>query len=273
MQSYRFRNRSCRTLQYGAVLGIGLLFSRSAVFAAQQGHSPGEQNAASSLSKLIPPLEETGFKQIFDGKTLAGWDCDTDFWRVENGAIIGETKLDHQPKQNTFCIWKGGRPGDFDLKLQYRLTGVNDGNSGIQYRSVERPDVAKWVMQGYQADIDLKQQYTGQIYEERGRAFVCLRGQLSYIPNGRKPAAIGAVGDNDQLKSLIKLDDWNDVEIIARGNILIQLWNGRVMSELIDDDAAGRKMDGEIGIQVHRLPNAAMKIETRNIRLKLLSTQ
>jgi hypothetical protein len=249
-----------RKLIYGLVLGAAFALLHSPSLVAQQ-------------SKPIPPLEETGFQPIFDGKSMDGWDCDPDFWRVENGAIVGETKLDHQPKQNTFCIWKGGKPGNFDLKLQYRLTGTNDGNSGIQYRSIERPDVAKWVLQGYQADIDLKQQYTGQIYEERGRAFVCLRGQLAYIPNGHKPAAIGEVGDNEQLKSVIKIDDWNDVEIIARGNVLIQLWNGRLMSELIDDDVAGRKMDGEIGIQVHRLPNAAMKIETRNIRLKTLSLQ
>jgi len=246
-----------------AVLGLSLLLFVAAGLMAQERSS----------SSPVPPLEETGFKQIFNGKTLDAWDCDPDFWRVQDGAIVGETRMDHQPKQNTFCIWKGGTPGNFDLKLQYRLTGVNDGNSGIQYRSIERPDVAKWVMQGYQADIDLKQQYTGQIYEERARGFVCLRGQASYIANGQKPGAIGTVGDNQALKSLIKIDDWNDVEIIARGNVLIQLWNGHLMSELIDDDTSGRKMDGEIGIQVHRLPNAAMKIETRNIRLKIFPSE
>jgi hypothetical protein len=226
-----------------------------------------------SAALPVPALEETGFKPIFDGKTLQDWDCDSDFWRVTDGAIVGETRVEHQPKQNTFCIWKGGSPANFDLKLQYRLTGVNDGNSGIQYRSIERPDVAKWVMQGYQADIDLKQRYTGQIYEERGRGFVSLRGQISYAPNGHKPGFIGNLGEDEHLKGLIKTDDWNDVEIIARGNVLVQLWNGRLVSELIDDDTAARKMSGEIGIQVHRLPNAAMKIETRNIRLKVFGSE
>ena len=248
---------------FPALFGLGFMFFLAGGLIAQQ----------QSSSSPVPPLNETGFKPIFDGKTLDGWDCDPEFWRVQDSAIDGETKLDHQPKQNTFCIWTGGRPANFDLKLQYRLTGVNDGNSGIQYRSIERPDVAKWVMQGYQADIDLKQRYTGQIYEERARAFVCLRGQISYVSNGQKPGAIGVVGDNEELKSLIKIDDWNDVEIIARGNILIQLWNGHLMSELIDDDTSGRKLDGEIGIQVHRLPNAEMKIETRNIRLKTFASE
>jgi hypothetical protein len=214
----------------------------------------------------VGPLEETGFTPIFDGKTLAGWDCDPDFWRAEGGIIIGETRADHQPKQNIFCIWKGGSPADFDLKLQYRLTGET-GNSGVQYRSIELPDVAKWVMKGYQADIDGRQQYTGQIYEERGRTFVALRGQIAYVSDGKKPASIGSAGNSDELKALIKINDWNDLEIIARGNTIVQLINGRVMSMVIDDDQANRKMDGEIGIQLH-LTSAAMKIESRNIRIK-----
>ncbi len=211
------------------------------------------------------PLEETGFQQIFDGKSLNGWDCDPDFWRVENGVIVGETKAGHQPKQNIFCVWKGGSPADFELKLQYKLTG---GNSGIQYRSVELPEVNKWVMKGYQADIDAQQQYSGQIYEERGRGFLALRGQISYVSDGKKSGSIGSTGDGNELKGLIKNDDWNDMHIVARGNTLIQLINGRVMSMLIDDDKAGRKMDGEIGIQLH-LTTTGMKMETRNIRIKI----
>lgn len=250
-------------------LALAALISTNPVSLLGQGQGrPTDERARAFMRDMgVKPLEETGFTQIFDGKTLNGWDCDTSFWRVEDGAMLGETKPDHQPKQNIFCIWKGGEPADFELKLQYRLTGTN-GNSGVQYRSVELPEVAKWVMKGYQADIDLQQVFTGQIYEERGRTFLAMRGQISYIPQGKKPGVIGQVGDSDQLKSLIKNNDWNDIHIIARGNTLIQLINGRVMSMLIDDDTAGRKMKGEIGIQLHLLPNAAMKMEARNIRLK-----
>ncbi len=224
--------------------------------------------ASQYAQNAVPELKETGFRPIFDGKTLKGWDCDTDFWKVQEGAIVGQSTTDHQPKQNTFCIWKGGQPGDFELKAEYRLTGTNEGNSGIQYRSVELPKVANWVMKGYQADIDLKQQYTGQIYEERARGFLALRGQIAYVGNEAKAGSIGSLGTDAELRSLIKDGDWNAIHIIARGNVLIQLINGHVMSTLIDDDPAHRKMQGEIGIQLHRLPNAAMKIEMREIRLK-----
>lgn len=238
-----------------AMVGVGLY--------AQQGAT---KKKIGPRGPAVPELEETGFHAIFDGTSMKGWDCDPDFWRVENGEIIGETRADHQPPQNIFCIWKGGSPADFEIKMQYKLTGET-GNSGVQYRSIELPDVNKWVMKGYQADIDGKQQYTGQVYEERGRGFVALRGQIVYVGDGKKPGAIGSLGDDAQLKSLIKNDDWNDLHVIARGNTLIQLINGRVMSIVVDDDKANRKMDGEIGIQLHKTA-AAMKIESRNIRLK-----
>jgi Domain of Unknown Function (DUF1080) len=220
------------------------------------GTTPGQQ-----------PIEETGFQQIFDGASLKGWDCDPDFWRVEQGSMVAETRPGHMPKQNIFCIWRDGKPADFDLKLQYRLTGAG-GNSGVQYRSIERPDVAQWVMQGYQADIDADERYTGQVYEERGRGFIANRGNFTYVGDGKKSALVGSVGDGNELKKFINSGDWNDMEVIARGNTLIQLINGHVMSALIDDDKANRKLDGLIGIQLH-VTQAGEKVEARNIRIKI----
>ena len=66
--------------------------------------------------------DETGFIPIFDGKTLKGWDGDPYYWRVENGAIVGETTENTLPKHNSFIIWRGGRPKDFELKVEYRVS-------------------------------------------------------------------------------------------------------------------------------------------------------
>ncbi len=225
---------------------------------------PAQQQRAART--IIAPLEEAGFQKIFDGKTLNGWDADPAFWKVEDGAIVGQTEAGRQPKQNIFCIWRGGKPADFELKAQYRLTG---GNSGIQYRSIERSDVAKWVMEGYQADIDAQETYTGQIYEERGRGFLALRGMFTYVGEGKKPGAASSLGDGDQLKSFIKSGDWNDIDVIARGHTLIQSINGHVMSVMVDDDTAKGRADGLIGLQLH-LTTTGMKVEFRELRIKTL---
>jgi hypothetical protein len=232
---------------------------------AQQTPAPAKSaGRGAGRGPMVPPLAETGFSPIFDGKSLAGWDGDPGFWRVEGGALVGQTTTEKQPAQNTFLIWRGGSPADFELKLDFKLTGYN---SGIQFRSVELPDI-KWAMKGYQADMDGQQQYTGQIYEERGRGFLAMRGQFSLIPEGGKAGLVSSVGDSNELKALIKGEDWNDLHLIARGNTIIQMLNGRVTSMLIDDDKEGRKMDGLLGIQVHKGP--PMKIEVKNIRLKKL---
>src|SRR6188472_931494 len=105
--------------------------------------------------------DNTGFVSIFDGKTLNGWDGDTNFWRVENGEIVGETTPEKVMKQNSFLIWRGEKVRDFELKLEFRLNGTN---SGVQYRSEELPSVGKWVLKGYQADIDFGGLYTGNVH-------------------------------------------------------------------------------------------------------------
>jgi hypothetical protein len=58
----------------------------------------------------LPFEDHAGFVSIFDGSTLKGWDGDTKFWRVESGAIVGQTTADNALKENSFIIWRGGEP-------------------------------------------------------------------------------------------------------------------------------------------------------------------
>jgi 3-keto-disaccharide hydrolase len=215
----------------------------------------------------IEPLaidDRTGFESIFDGKTLKGWDGDPQMWRVEDGVIIGESTTEKPLKMNTFLIWRGGQPKDFELKLEYR---INSTNSGIQYRSVELPDVGKWVLKGYQADIDFQNQYTGQLYEERGRGFLAMRGQVTELSSGKK-RIIANLRSGDELKSLIKPTEWNQVHLIVRGNVLTHIFNGHLMAQTVDNDAANRAMSGLLGFQLHM--GQPMKLELRNIGIKNL---
>lgn len=126
----------------------------------------------------------------------------------------------------------------------------------------------KLAMQGYQHDIDGKDQWSGQNYEERGRTFLAYRGQSVLLAPGKPPEIIKVLGDRAELQKKVIKNDWNQVHIIARGNLLQHFINGVLMSEVRDEDPEKRRMNGLLGVQVHVGP--PMKIEFRNIRLKRL---
>jgi hypothetical protein len=211
--------------------------------------------------------DEPGFQGIFDGRTLNGWEGDPTYWRVEGGALVGEIRPETVIKSNTFIIWRGGRPKDFELKLEYRIT--SEGNSGINYRSAMVPDPVtpanRFAMRGYQFDLDGRKRYTGNNYEEKGRLFLAVRGEVTRVVGTRPPVIVSSFGEADSMAS-VATDEWNSVHISARGHTLMHALNGRLMSIVIDDDGANRPVDGLIGVQVHTGP--PMKVEYRNIRLK-----
>jgi len=221
-------------------------------------------SAAPAQVEALLPDDRTAFESIFDG-TMKNWDGDPAFWRVETGVLVGESTKEKPLTRNTFLIWRGGAPADFELKLEFR---INSTNSGVQYRSSEFPDAGKWVMKGYQADIDFGNRYTGQIYEERGRGFLAMRGQMTLIEEGKKARVVANLKSPDDLKAIVKINDWNRMQIIARGNILVQILNGELTSAVIDDDTKNRAMRGLIGFQLHIGP--PMKVEYRNLWLKKL---
>lgn len=220
---------------------------------------------AACLPIAFSAEKEVGFESIFDG-TLKNWDGDPDYWKVENGVLVGEVRPDNLLKRNSFIIWRGGEAADFELKLEYRVSA--EGNSGINYRSIDVPGV-KWAMQGYQDDIDGQDQWSGQNYEERGRTFLAYRGQSVVMKPGKPPELVREIGDRAELQKKVLKEDWNQVHIIAKGNLLQHYTNGVLMAEVRDEDPEKRRMNGLIGVQVHVGP--PMKIEFRNIRLKHLT--
>ncbi len=209
--------------------------------------------------------DDAGFEPIFDGQSLAGWEGDPTYWRVEEGCLVGEITPATLLKQNSFIIWRGGAPEDFELRLEYRISA--GGNSGVNYRSAEI-EGAKFALRGYQADIDAANKYTGQNYEEKGRTFLALRGDVGRVDADGVSRIIGSVGNIDELATHVKANEFNALHLIVRGNVMIHLVNGHVMSVVVDDDPAHRAFAGLLGVQVHTGP--PMKVEFRNLRLKQL---
>jgi hypothetical protein len=223
------------------------------------------------------------FKTIFNGKNLKGWAGDTQYWRVENGCIIGEITPETILKTNSFLVYQGGELADFEFKAQFKIT--EKGNSGVNYRSVIYPDVPH-ALKGYQADIDGAIRYTGQNYEERGRTTLAYRGQITTIKAQTNPMnteqvrakvqknawtdleVTGSLGENEFLKEKIKAEDWNDLHLIIKGNRLQHFVNGVLMSDVTDLDSVNGKSKGLLGMQVHVGP--PMKVQYRDIKIKIL---
>ena len=209
------------------------------------------------------PADKEGFVAIFNGKDLTGWKGLPDHWAVEDGGITGVNTKEKPLKKNTFLVWEGGKPADFELRFRYKIVG---GNSGVQYRS-KVADAKEFVVHGYQADIDSSPRFTGMNYEEGGRTFLAQRGERVTIGADGKKAA-EKIGDKDELQKKIKAEDWNEYVIVAKGNSLRHSVNGVLMSEVTDDEKGKAAASGVIAIQLHAGP--PMKVQLKDIRLKEL---
>jgi hypothetical protein len=205
---------------------------------------------------------DEGFKAIFDGKTLEGWDGKPEFWSVEDGAITGRTTPANPTRGNTFIIYRGSELGDFELHLKYKIVG---GNSGIQYRSTDK---GNHVVHGYQADFEAGDTYSGILYEEGGRGILCGRGKkVEIAEDGKKTETSGPV-TNEEIVKAIKKEDWNDYVIIAKGNHLIHKINGLQTAEIIDNQKDKAKDKGILALQLHAGP--PMVVQFKDIKLKEL---
>jgi hypothetical protein len=237
--------------------------------------------------------DHPGWISMFDGSTLNGWDGDKAYWRVVDGAIMSESTCE-KPTGTIYLVWQGGEAGDFEMKLEMKGEGAHI-NSGVQYRGAIQPPPAprpagrgpqgvcpsgqprgtppdqagqaKWNMLGAQFDFDGQNHYSGQFYEQAtGRGIIAWRGQVVKTEEGKSPRLLATLGDKDELGGYVKVDDWNQLHIIARGSTMTHIINGHVMSILIDDDATRFRKSGLIGFEIE----GTGKIFIRNIWLKRL---
>lgn len=227
-------------------------------------------HTAAAADTAAPP-EPSGMRQLFDGKSLDGWDGDKRLWSVKDGVIHGETTVEVPAMGNTFLIWKGGTLRDFDLRLSFRCTNTN--NSGIQYRSRHATDAKvrnQWVVRGYQHELRNENKLpsvSGFIYDEGGRrGRMCLVGEVATWENGMKNITGPAIIDQAEFEKLMKLDDWNDVVIIARGNNIKHYLNGRQLLDFTDKDPELALKEGILAVQLHA--GKPMRAEFKNVRLK-----
>ena len=197
--------------------------------------------AAADSNQLSPAEKSAGWVLLFDGKSLDGWDGDSEVWSVRDGMIVGSTDA-KTIEANTFLIYQKGKFSDFVLEADIKL---RNHNTGIQFRSEREPN---WVVKGYQADAAAGN-WWGSLYGEKtGRGV---------IVNGWKGKG----------ETVVKDGDWNHVQISCKGDRITIKLNGLTTVELQDahEDAAS---EGIVALQVHRGP--PMQVAFRNLKLKRL---
>jgi hypothetical protein len=226
------------------------------------------------------PVDRDGFQTIFDGQSLDGWEGDEEFWRVENGTIIGESTAANPLDHNTFLLWRGGRLADFELRLKFRLSGVADANSGVQFRC---QDEGNHDVKGYQADIDNAGRFGGVLWDEDGRGALGPLGlRVEYARDGSRTREM-RFAPEVEIRKAWRPGDWNEYSIVAAGAHITLSINGAVTTQVIDravikrnpdgTPAAGQpgeegELHGHLALQLHS--GGPTKIEWRDIRLKNL---
>jgi putative heme-binding domain-containing protein len=201
---------------------------------------------------------EDGFRPLFNGKDLAGWDGNPGLWSVQDGAITGKTTGPAQLKYNQFLIWRGGKVKNFELRLKVKHQG---NNTGVQYRSRELPENGTWSIGGYQCDMHPNPPYNAMVYDERGRGIITQNGQRVVIdPSGQK----WVTDEHEPVK--VDPSEWHDYTIIANGNHLIHQIDGKVTIDLTDHEEKARSLEGLLAFQIHQGP--AMTVQIKDVMIK-----
>jgi hypothetical protein len=259
---------------------LALLFTLSA---PAQNPAPPPPQGGGLRPQAIPAdfNDHEGFTQLFDGKTLTGWDSDPAVWSVVDGAMVGQF---HSPegKRNaqSYIILLNHEPADFELRLEIKMEGPT-ADSGIQYRSVHpqpaapRPgqDPALMTNPRYNA-VGLQYDFNqtagiGTVADSAGRGVIVSEGQVVQTEAGKPSRIIGTTAPAEEVKAASwKMGEWNQVRLIARGHVMTQILNGRVTAVLFEDDTTRFRAKGIIGLQCSGA--GSPKISFRNIWLKEL---
>ena len=210
-----------------------------------------------------PKTSDADVTVLYDGGGLDRWKGRADLWSTENGEIVGRTVKDNPLTGNTFLVWEGGQPDNFELTAQFKIEG---GNSGIQYRS-KVVDEENFVVGGYQADIDFGNRYAGILYEEQGRGILAERGQKVTIDaDGKKQT--DQFGKAEDLGKGIHPGQWNDFRVVADGNHLQHFINDTLTIEVLDQQSDKAATKGVIALQLHAGP--PMTVRFKNIKIRTL---
>ena len=222
----------------------------------------GDLPADTTPSAELEPRVEPGFRSLFNGRDLSGWRGNPKIWSVRDGAITGQTTPEKRISENNFLIWTGDDVTDFELRLKFR---IENGNSGIYFRSEERTAMHAEPLVGPQADFSYDGRWTGVLMEYTKRGILAERGQKVKIDEKGKISVVAGLGDPKELLEQVKPKQWNDYHFVAKAGHVVLKINDVLMCEIEDNDPR-RVPTGKLALQVHQGP--PMLVQFKDIRLR-----
>lgn len=203
---------------------------------------------------------EEGFVPMFNGKDLSGWEQKGGaWWSAADGVLKAESTAATPLASNNHLIWRGGTPGDFEMRAEFRLS--KSSNSGIQLRAEDKFDRDS----GYQADMNGGGNFVGFLYHPKMHLIGGRGERVTIAADGKKEERRFA--DAAELQKLYKMEDWNAYRVVCQGPTITVYLNGALTTQ-VTDLRSDTPRQGVITLQLHKGP--PMKIEYRNLRIKVL---
>ena len=205
------------------------------------------------------PAAEGKWKDLFNGRDLAGWvqRGGSARYEVQHGEVVGTSV----PKTANSFLCTDRAYTNFVLELEFKV--ATNLNSGIQIRSECPPDAREITIDGkvikipagrvhgYQVEIDPSDRaWTGGIYDESRRGW------------------LNDLKGNEAARKAFKQSAWNHFRIEARGASIKTWLNGVPAADLND----GLTPSGFIALQVHGVGDKveALQVRWRKIRIQEL---
>lgn len=215
---------------------------------------------ADAIAVTAKLCDEQGFKPMFNGVDLSEWSGGDGWWSVKDGILQAQSSEDKPCTKTCHLIWKGGEPGDFEMRCEFRLSP--HANSGVQIRAENQVHGDS----GYQADMNGAGNYVGYLYHP-AQHLVGERGARVVI-NEKGEKTVERFADSaDVQKKVFQDDNWNTYRIVCKGPSIKLYVNGMLTTDF-EDHRPATPRKGFITLQMHQ--GKPMKIQFRNLVIKSL---
>jgi hypothetical protein len=206
-----------------------------------------ERDAAEKNRLAVVVKDEAKFVSIFNGQDLKGWAGDSAYWSVQNGTLTGWIGTDATPGTIGWLTCSQPAVGDFELRGEFRLRLLRDnraGSAAVLYRASEGG------RDGYHFVLGFDPSIIGSVVGNSGRGILAIQGQMTEQVTAASGRPISsALPGAAAAQSAIRMNDWNEFRITARGDTITHEINGQTVALLKDGSPIGPRR-GLISLRV-----------------------